>query len=94
MAYVSKSVTTTEQNYVNIERDFLAVLHGLETFHHFTYASHVHVKTDHKPLLSIVKKDIINVPPRLARVLLRVHKFHLTLHYRPGKQMFMSDVLN
>ena len=50
--------------------------------------------TDYKPLLSIVKKDIINVPPRLARLLLRVHISSLTLHFRPGKQMHWSNVLS
>ena len=47
--------------------------------------------TDCKLLLAVVKKDIINVLPRLARLLLRVHKFNLTLHYRLGKQMHLSD---
>ena len=72
----------------------LAVLHGLNKFNHFTYAQHAHVLTDHKPLLSIDKKDIINAPPRQARLLLRVHKFNLTLHFRLGKQMNLSDVLS
>ena len=37
VAYTSKSVTITEQNYVNIERELLAFLHELEKFHKFTY---------------------------------------------------------
>ena len=67
VAYASKSFTTTEQNYVNIERQLLAALHGLEKFHHFTYAGHVRVITYHKPSLSIVKKDIINASPKIGK---------------------------
>ena len=33
VAYACKSVITIEQNYVNIEREISAVLHGLEKFH-------------------------------------------------------------
>ena len=75
VAYTAKSLTFAEKNYVNIERELLAVLHSLEKFHHLMYTWHVHLITDHKPLLFIIKKDIKN-----AALLLCAHKFSLTLH--------------
>ena len=37
VAHASKNLTTTEQNYLNIERELLAVLHGSEKFHQLHY---------------------------------------------------------
>ena len=37
VAYASKSLTETESNYANIEREMLAVVFGLERFHHYAY---------------------------------------------------------
>ena len=38
VAYASKSLTTAEQNYSNIEHEALGLLHSLEKFHHYCYA--------------------------------------------------------
>ena len=59
VAYASKSLTASEQDHVNIEREFLAVLHWLEKFYHFTYTWHVHVIAYHKLLLCIQSRKII-----------------------------------
>ena len=56
VAYASKSLTETESNYCNIEREMLGIVFGLERFHHYAYGRHVTVETDHKPLESITHK--------------------------------------
>ena len=62
VAYASKSLSETEQRYANIEREMLAVVFGLERFHHYTYGRKVRVISDHKPLASILKKSISDPP--------------------------------
>ena len=47
----SKTLTNTEQNYGNIEREMLAIVFALTRFHHYTYGRHVIVESDHKPLV-------------------------------------------
>ena len=37
VAYASKSLTETESNYCNIEREMLAIVFGLERFHHYAH---------------------------------------------------------
>ena len=68
VAYASKSLTTAEQNYSNIECEALGVLHSLEKFHHYCYGCVVHVITDHGPLLSLMHKDVSNVSPKIAKI--------------------------
>ena len=79
---------------MNIERELLGVVGALEKFHYFTFGHPVTVLTDHKPLIAIVKKALINTPPRLQRLLLRLNNYNATLQWIPGKDMVFSDHLS
>ena len=81
VAYASKSLPSTEQNYSKIEREAFGVLHSLEKFQHYCYGCVVHVITDHRPLLSLMHKDVSNASPHLQRLLLRIHRYHVVMHY-------------
>ena len=50
--------------------------------------------SDHKPLLSIILKNIINAPPRLQRMLLRLQKYNVTLVYHKGSEIVFADHLS
>ena len=52
----SLSLSAVERRYSNIEREVLAILHGLEKFYHCCFAREVSIITEHKPLLAIFKK--------------------------------------
>ena len=90
----SKLLTETETRYSNIEREMLAVVHGLEKFHYYAYGRHVVVESDHKPLKAIFKKPLSNSPPRIARMLLRIQKCDVEITYVPGKNIPLADALS
>jgi ribonuclease HI len=92
--YRSKLLTETEQRYSNIEREMLAVLHGLEKFHYYAYGRHVIIETDHKPLEAIFKKHPSSGPPRIARMMLRIQKYNIKIKYVPGKEIPLADALS
>ena len=46
--FVSKALTETQQGYVAIEIESLAVACAMEKFHNFLYASHFSLETDQK----------------------------------------------
>ena len=54
----------------------------------------VNVETDHQPLLSSVFKPLHKAPSRLQRMLLRQQKFSLSVKYKKGQNMFLSDTLS
>ena len=85
--YGSKTLTDTESWYANTERELLAVVASVEKFHTFCYGRSTIVLSDYKPLASIVKKDLVNAPPRLQRLLLRLQKYDMTILYKPGKNI-------
>ena len=53
ISYASKTLSSTESNYSNIEHEFLGLLFAITHFKHFTYGRLVHIITGHKPLVSL-----------------------------------------
>jgi hypothetical protein len=94
VGFSSRSLTDTESRYAQIEKELLAIVFGFERFHQLTYGRVVTVQTDHKPLVSVVEKDLCKVSARLQRLLLRLLKYQFKLTYVPGKLMFMADTLS
>ena len=67
---------------------------GIEKFHKFCYERSTMVLSDHKCLTSIVKKDLLNAPPRLQRLLLHLQKYSVDIWYKLGKNMILADHLS
>ena len=79
VAYGSKTITDTESRYANIESELLGLVAGVEKFHTFCYGWSTIILSNHKPMASIVKRDLVNAPPRLQRLLLRLQKYDVTI---------------
>lgn len=50
MAFASKSLSSVQRFYSNIERETLALVFGITRFHNYIFGKEVVVNTDHKPL--------------------------------------------
>lgn len=50
IAFASRALTQCELGYVPMESEMLAVVYGMERFHHYTYERKVTVYSDQKPL--------------------------------------------
>ena len=50
VAYASRSLTETECNYVQMEKELLAIVFGVEKFESYLYGRKFKVETDYKPL--------------------------------------------
>ena len=94
IAYASRSLTQAEEHYAQIEKELLAVVFGCERFNHYVYGRPVDVESDHKPLVSVNKKPLTKVSPRLQRLLLRLQKYEVNITYLPGKYMYVADTLS
>lgn len=94
VAYASRSLTLNEQKFAQIEKELLAIVFALEKFHYYIYGKHVIIYSDHKPLESIVKKEITKITSRLQRMALKLIKYDFKVIYMPGKKMFLADTLS
>ena len=71
IAFASKSLTSAEHRYSNIEREVLGILHGLEKSHQYCFTKELSIIMDHKPMVAICKKDIAQW---IQHILLRIHQ--------------------
>ena len=94
VAYASRSLTSAEENYAQIEKELLAVVFGCERFHCYVYGRSAQVDSDHKLLEAIAKKPLCKASPRLQHLLLRLQKYEITVNYVPGKHMNVADTLS
>jgi hypothetical protein len=94
VAYASRTMTETEQRYSQIEKEYLAVLLACNKLYDFIYGKQTLVETDHKPLITIMKKPMHIIPARLQRMRLQLQKYDITLIYKKGAELFIADTLS
>ena len=94
VAYASRSLTDTERNYAQCEKELLSIVFGMGKFENYVYGRKVLVESDHKPLEIICKKSLVSAPKRLQRMLLQLQKFDYHIVFKPGSQMYIADTLS
>ena len=62
ISFASRSMTETEINYPQIDKEMLAIVFSCTKFHNYIYGRKVNVVTDHQPLVSIMKKELNKIP--------------------------------
>ncbi|KAF2886904.1 hypothetical protein ILUMI_19270 [Ignelater luminosus] len=48
----------------------------------------------HKPLVAIFNKPLVSAPLRLQRMLMKIQRYDIELHYVPGKYLYLADTLS
>ena len=95
VAFASRSLSQTERQYAQIEKECLAIVFSCERFSQYLAGREkITVESDHKPLQSIFQKSILSAPCRLQRMMLRLQHFNLDVKYKPGAQMYIADHLS
>lgn len=95
VAYVSRSMTTTEQRYAQIEKEALALTWACERFSDYLIGLKFHIHTDHKPLVPLFStKRLEELPLRVQRFRLRMLRYHFTISHIPGKDLVIADMLS
>ena len=94
VAFASKAFTETQQRWAQIEKELAAIVFGCDKFHTYIFGRKVIVQTDHKPLESIFKKPLHQTPMRLQKMLLKLQKYDLDVHYVRGTELHVADCLS
>ena len=73
VAFASRSLSQTERQYAQIEKECLAIVFSSERFSQYLAGREkITVESDHKPLQSIFQKSILSAPCRLQRMIVYV----------------------
>nr|XP_034828815.1 uncharacterized protein K02A2.6-like [Maniola hyperantus] len=94
ICYASKTLTSSQKNMAQIEKELYAIVFGCIRFHQYLYGKIVTVETDHRPLITLFKKPLAEVPTRLQRLMLRLQSYDLKVEYKPGTKMYIADSLS
>ena len=95
VCYASRVLTKTEQNYQNLEREALGTIWGMEKFHYFLYGKEFTLERDQKPLVSIYKKHMVDISPRVQRLIVRSFPYQpFNVIYKKGKDIPVADALS
>ncbi len=95
VAYASRSLTSAQKNsYSQLEKELVGIVFGCKRFHEYIHGKTVQVETDHKPLVSIFKKNISQLTPRVQKMILQLKRYDLEVTYKPGAELYIADTLS
>ena len=86
IAYASKTNNSTQKKYAQIEKELLAIVFTCDKFDYYIYGKNkVTILSDHKPLQTLYKKPINEIPIRLQKMMLTLQRYDLNIIYTLGK---------
>lgn len=95
IAYMSRSLTPTEQRYAQVEKEALGLTWACERFCNFLIGKHFQLETDHKPLLSLLGSQALDaLPPRLQLFRMRLMRYSYSISHVAGKCLWTVDKLS
>lgn len=92
VAFESRELSKTEQNYSAQERELLAISHALKHFRGYVEGSPILVRTNHNSLKYFKTQKQVN--RRLARFVDEIEFFNCHIIYQPGKDQLAADALS
>ena len=92
IAYASRKLSKTEQNYSVTKRELLAVVHAIKHFKHYLYGKRFTLRTDHGSLRWLY--NFKYVQGQLARWLEILGSFNFDIVHRPGSQHRNADAMS
>ena len=97
IAFASRTLSASENNYAQVEKEALSLVFGVKRFHQFLYWRKFTLVTDHKPLQAILGLKYA-VPTlaaaRMQRCALVLSAYDYDLAYRRSEEHSNADALS
>ena len=97
IAYASRTLSSSEKNYAQIEREALSIIFGVKKLHQFLYGRKFTLVTDNQPLLTILGPKTA-IPPlaaaRMQRWAIVLSAYDYQIEYRSSAKHSNCDALS
>ena len=97
ISYASRTLSSSERNYAQLEKEALSLFYGVQKFHSYLYGREFTLYTDHKPLTAIFGSNK-SIPPlaaaRLQRWALLLAGYNYRIVFRPTQAHANADSLS
>ena len=97
IANISKTLTASQRNYSQIQKEALAIIYALKKFFQYLYGRKFILVTDHQPLVAMFglnKPTPALAANRLSRWALFLRQFNYAIEYRRTSEHSNADVLS
>ena len=97
IAFASRTLSASERNYSQIEKEALSIVFGVKKFHSYLYGRQFTLITDHKPLVTILGPKT-GVPTlaaaRMQRWALILAAYQYDIEYRKSAEHANADAMS
>ena len=94
VAYASKTLSSTEKRYAQVEKEALASACACIRFEDHLIGLKFILETDHKPLVALLgTKSLDELPACIQWMRMRLMRFSYVVVHIPGKQLYTADTL-
>ena len=93
----SRTLTSAEKNYSQLEKESLSVIFGVKRFHQYLYGRHFSIRNDHRPLEGLIGEDKgipVMASGRIRRWALVLSAYDYDFRYKAGKDIPCADALS
>ena len=97
VAYASRTLTSAEKNYAQLQKEALALIFGVKKYHQYLYGRGFTLVTDHKPLLSILgpKSGVPTLAAaRLQRWAIILSAYRYDIKFKSTGEHYNADALS
>ena len=97
VAYASRTLTSAEKNYSQLEKEGLAIIFGVKKFHNYLFGRKFSIESDHQPLSYLfneTKGISQTASSRIQRWALTLSAYQYSIRHKPGATLSNADALS
>ena len=97
VAFASCTLTSSQRNYSQLDKEAFSIIFGLKRFHQFLYGRSFTIITDHKPLLELFspsRATPVHAAARLQRWSLILASYNYQIEYRKSSAHANADSMS